>query len=170
MRVAGTRWCIERAFEDAKQEMGLDEYEVRNATGWYRHVTLALWDLALLAVLRATTLSDAVPPAKKSPRAVGQPSNGPAGWGRAEPGGRAPAAVGAVAAPRAGPVPLAGLDGPLPRRNESESSQAESGSTGLTVRQPWSSSSTSQRVLRATRWTWLSIGLVNSSLATVSGE
>ena len=28
MRVAGTRWCIERAFEDAKQEMVLDEYEV----------------------------------------------------------------------------------------------------------------------------------------------
>ena len=36
------RWCIESAFEAAKQEAGLDEYEVSNATSWYRHVTLAL--------------------------------------------------------------------------------------------------------------------------------
>ena len=52
VQVAGARWCIERAFEDAKQEAGLDEYEVRSATGWYRHVTLALWALALLAAIR----------------------------------------------------------------------------------------------------------------------
>lgn len=38
VRVAGTRWCI----EVAKGEVGLDEYEVRSATGWYRHMTLAL--------------------------------------------------------------------------------------------------------------------------------
>ncbi len=56
VRVAGTRGCIESAFEAAKQETGLDDYEVRSATGWYRHVTLALWALALLAVLRGTTL------------------------------------------------------------------------------------------------------------------
>ena len=65
VQVAGTRWCIESAFEAAKQEAGLDEYEVRSATGWYRHVTLAL-----LAVLRATTLPEAAPPVKKSPAAV----------------------------------------------------------------------------------------------------
>ncbi len=67
VRVAGARWCIERAFEDAKQEAGLDEYEVRSATGWYRHVTLALWALALLAAIRATTLPEAAPPVKKKP-------------------------------------------------------------------------------------------------------
>ena len=67
VRVAGTRWCIESAFEAAKQEAGLDEYEVRSATGWYRHITLALWALALLAVLRATTLPDAAAPVKKKP-------------------------------------------------------------------------------------------------------
>ena len=66
VRVAGTRWCIENGFEAAKQEVGLDEYEVRSATGWYRHVTLVLWALALLAVIRATTLP-AVPPAPKKP-------------------------------------------------------------------------------------------------------
>ena len=67
VQVAGTRWCIESGFEAAKQETGLDEYEVRSATGWYRHITLALWALALLAVLRATTLPEAAPPVKKKP-------------------------------------------------------------------------------------------------------
>ena len=38
--VAGRRWCIEMCFEAAKGEVGLDEYEVRSWTGWYRHVTL----------------------------------------------------------------------------------------------------------------------------------
>ena len=28
-RVAGTRWIIEDAFKEAKQEVGLDEYQVR---------------------------------------------------------------------------------------------------------------------------------------------
>ena len=54
-------WCIEAA----RQEAGLDEYEVRSATGWHRHVTLALWALALLDVLRATTLPEAALPFKK---------------------------------------------------------------------------------------------------------
>ena len=67
VRVAGTRRCIESAFEAARQEAGLDEYEVRSATGWYRHMTLALWALALLVVLRATTLLDAAPPVEKKP-------------------------------------------------------------------------------------------------------
>ena len=34
--------------------MGLDEYEVRSWTGWYRHITLSMWALALLAAVRAT--------------------------------------------------------------------------------------------------------------------
>ncbi len=38
--VAGTRWIIEDAFKEAKQEVGLDEYEVRLWVGWYRHITL----------------------------------------------------------------------------------------------------------------------------------
>ena len=67
VRVAGTRRGIGGGFEAARQEAGLDEYEVRSATGWYRHMTLALWALALLAVLRATTLPDAAPPVPKKP-------------------------------------------------------------------------------------------------------
>jgi SRSO17 transposase len=52
VRVAGTRWQVEQAFELAKGEVGLDEYEVRTWTGWYRHITLAMFALAYLSVVR----------------------------------------------------------------------------------------------------------------------
>jgi SRSO17 transposase len=52
-RVAGERWRIEQSFELAKGEVGLDHYEVRRWDGWYRHMTLAMFALAYLAVLRA---------------------------------------------------------------------------------------------------------------------
>ena len=57
VRIAGRRWTIERAFEEVKGEVGLDEYEVRSWTGWYRHITLAMWTYALLAVLRAGAMA-----------------------------------------------------------------------------------------------------------------
>jgi hypothetical protein len=57
VRVAGSRWTIERGFEAAKGEVGLDDYEVRRWTGWYRHITLAMWTYALLTVLRAGALA-----------------------------------------------------------------------------------------------------------------
>jgi len=47
----------------AKQEMNLDEYEVRNARGWDRHMILAL-----LSVVRAACLLPPAPPQKR-PRA-----------------------------------------------------------------------------------------------------
>ena len=52
-RVAGTRWSIEDLFELAKGDCGLDEYEVRGWVGWHRHVTLSLWALAVVAVIRS---------------------------------------------------------------------------------------------------------------------
>jgi SRSO17 transposase len=55
--VAGARWAIESSFEAAKGEVGLDHYEVRSWTGWYRHITLAMWALALLTVLRAGAIA-----------------------------------------------------------------------------------------------------------------
>jgi SRSO17 transposase len=64
VRVAGTRWTIESCFEAAKSEVGLDHYEVRSWTGWYRHITLAMWALALLVALRAGAM--AVDALKKS--------------------------------------------------------------------------------------------------------
>ena len=52
VQVAGTRWQVEQAFELAKGEVGLDEYEVRTWVGWYRHITLAMFALAYLTVVR----------------------------------------------------------------------------------------------------------------------
>ena len=52
VRVAGTRWAIEECFEEAKGEVGLDQYEVRRWDGWYRHITLAMLAHAYLAVVR----------------------------------------------------------------------------------------------------------------------
>lgn len=50
---AGQRWAIETCFQTAKQEAGLDEYEVRSWVGWHRHVTLSMLALAFLAAVRA---------------------------------------------------------------------------------------------------------------------
>ncbi len=55
-RVAGTRWAIEECFEEAKGEVGLDEYEVRRWDGWYRHITLAMLAHAYLTVIRHQAL------------------------------------------------------------------------------------------------------------------
>jgi len=53
VRVAGARWAIEDLFELAKGDCGLDEYEVRSWAGWHRHVTLSLFALAVVAVIRS---------------------------------------------------------------------------------------------------------------------
>lgn len=50
---AGARWSIECCFESAKQETGLDDYEVRSWHGWYRHITLSMAALSMLAAVRA---------------------------------------------------------------------------------------------------------------------
>jgi SRSO17 transposase len=53
VRVAGCRWAIEECFEQAKQETGLDECELRGWDGWHRHITLSMFAHALLAVVRS---------------------------------------------------------------------------------------------------------------------
>ena len=55
--MADRRWAIEECFEEAKGQVGLDQYEVRRWDGWYRHITLATLAHAYLAVIRyqATT-------------------------------------------------------------------------------------------------------------------
>lgn len=51
--VAGRRWAIEQGFETSKQEVGLDEYEVRTYAAWHRFMTLTLYAHAVLAAMRA---------------------------------------------------------------------------------------------------------------------
>jgi SRSO17 transposase len=52
VRAAGSRWQVEEAFELAKQQVGLDDYEVRHWRGWYRHITLVMFALAFLTVVK----------------------------------------------------------------------------------------------------------------------
>jgi hypothetical protein len=52
VRVAGARWTIEECFQQAKNEAGLDHYQVRSYTAWHRHITLAMAAHAWLAVTR----------------------------------------------------------------------------------------------------------------------
>ena len=61
VRVAGMRWTVEESLQTAKGEVGLDHYEVRSWTGWYRHITLAMWAQAFLAVVRAETGTEVAP-------------------------------------------------------------------------------------------------------------
>jgi SRSO17 transposase len=61
VRVAGMRWTVEESIQTAKGEVGLDHYEVRRWTGWYRHMTLAMWAQAFLAVVRAETGAEVAP-------------------------------------------------------------------------------------------------------------
>ncbi|MBT2555345.1 IS701 family transposase, partial [Arthrobacter sp. ISL-5] len=51
--IAGVRWSIEETFQTAKGEAGLDHYQVRQYTGWYRHVTLAMLAHAFLTAVKA---------------------------------------------------------------------------------------------------------------------
>ena len=57
--VAGARWAVEDCFAEAKNETGLDHYQVRRYRAWYRHVTLSMLAHAFLAVTAAAANSEA---------------------------------------------------------------------------------------------------------------
>ena len=61
VRVAGTRWTVEESIQTAKGEVGLDHYEVRSFTGWYRHMSLAMWAQAFLSVIREALGAEVAP-------------------------------------------------------------------------------------------------------------
>nr|WP_156757043.1 IS701 family transposase [Actinokineospora pegani] len=52
VRVAGARWAIEECFQTAKNETGLDHYQVRGYQAWHRHITLSMVAAAYLVVTR----------------------------------------------------------------------------------------------------------------------
>jgi SRSO17 transposase len=54
IRVAGSRCVIEECFQTAKNETGLDQYQVRRYHAWYRHITVAMLAHAYLCVTAAT--------------------------------------------------------------------------------------------------------------------
>jgi SRSO17 transposase len=52
VRVASSRYTVEQCIEEAKGEVGLDEYEVRFWHSWYRHITLSMMAHAWLASIQ----------------------------------------------------------------------------------------------------------------------
>ena len=52
-RAAGARWAVEESFQTSKGQTGLDHYQVRQYTGWYRHITLSMLAHAFLTVTRS---------------------------------------------------------------------------------------------------------------------
>jgi SRSO17 transposase len=60
--IAGSRWAVEECFQQAKNEAGLDHYQVRDWRAWYAHITLSMAAHAWLVVARTlTTKGEPVP-------------------------------------------------------------------------------------------------------------
>ncbi|MBB5115181.1 SRSO17 transposase [Micromonospora echinospora] len=68
IRIAGTRWAVEECFQTAKNEVGLDHYQVRRYDAWYRRITLVLCAHAYLAVTAAQAKKGALNPMTASLR------------------------------------------------------------------------------------------------------
>ena len=75
--VAGARWAVEDCFAEAKNETGLDNYQVRLYRAWYRHITLSMLAHAFLAVS-----ARALRPARLEPPAASGDPGEPAKKGR----------------------------------------------------------------------------------------
>jgi hypothetical protein len=62
VRVAGSRWRVEEAFQAGKGLCGLDQHQVRRWRSWYRWVTLAMVAYAFLVVAAVTQHACHPPP------------------------------------------------------------------------------------------------------------
>jgi SRSO17 transposase len=61
VQTAGARWAVEETFQTAKNEVGLDQYQVRRYDAWYAHITLAMAAAAFLTIVRATLSTKGAP-------------------------------------------------------------------------------------------------------------
>lgn len=60
--VAGRRWPVEECFQQAKNEAGLDQYQVRDWRAWYAHITLSMAAHALLVIAKTVASKrDSIP-------------------------------------------------------------------------------------------------------------
>jgi SRSO17 transposase len=64
--IARSRRHVEECFQHAKNETGLDHYQVRAWRAWYAHITLSMLALAWLAASRAQTIKGEPPPATRA--------------------------------------------------------------------------------------------------------
>jgi SRSO17 transposase len=62
VKTAGARWAVEESFQTAKNEAGLDQYQVRRYDAWYAHITLAMAAAAFLVLTRAAETAKGAPP------------------------------------------------------------------------------------------------------------
>jgi SRSO17 transposase len=60
VRLSGMRWPIETIFEEEKDHLGMDHYELRSWIGWHHHMTLAMLAHYFLIRLK-NTLKDEAP-------------------------------------------------------------------------------------------------------------
>src|SRR5260370_1309085 len=65
--VAGARWAVEDCFAEAKNETGLDHYQVRRYRAWYRHITLSMLAHPFLAVAASSARPRPAPKARLTP-------------------------------------------------------------------------------------------------------
>jgi SRSO17 transposase len=63
---AGSRWHVEECFQQAKNEAGLDHYQVRTWRAWHAHITLSMLALAWLAAARARAIKGEPAPATRA--------------------------------------------------------------------------------------------------------
>ncbi len=69
--MAGARWAIEECFQTAKNEAGLDQYQVRSWRAWHAHTTLAMLAAAYLAATRAAEIDREAEKGDLEPAATG---------------------------------------------------------------------------------------------------
>ncbi len=60
--VAGARWAVEDCSAAAKNEAGLDHYQVRRYRAWHGHITLSMLAHAFLAVTARAARTGPEPP------------------------------------------------------------------------------------------------------------
>lgn len=79
VHVAGARWPIEECFGSSKNEVGLDNYQVRTWDAWHRHITLAMLAHTFLAITahQAKKRGPDKPPSQTRPPGIPVPNRRP---------------------------------------------------------------------------------------------